>query len=204
MRARILLSVALCLRLAVCEAWPANAPTGNLAVEDIALWSVSLLAVLGILLLGFWGFRKLSGVNAEGADKMRVAGGVSLGLWEKVVLLQVGRKQLVLGVTPGRIQTLHVLEGDDCLNTTDRIQGTDHENSGLTAANHPVLHVPTDWAAHVAEQQTVNQAPPAVEEAPSRSSSPEDYEKYLEQVQSLVDQDPKLAAQTLKAWIRDE
>jgi len=39
---------------------------------------------------------------------------------------------------------------------------------------------------------------------PSRSSSPEDYEKYLEQVQSLVDQDPKLAAQTLKAWIRDE
>jgi len=204
MRARILLSVALCLRLAVCEAWPANAPTGNLAVEDIALWSVSLLAVLGILLLGFWGFRKLSGVNAEGADKMRVAGGVSLGLWEKVVLLHVGRKQLVLGVTPGRIQTLHVLEGDDCLNQADRIQGADRENPGLTAAKHPVLRAPTDHAVHVAEQQTANQTPSAVEEVPSRSSSPEGYEKCLEQVRSLVDQDPKLAAQTLKAWIRDE
>jgi len=36
---------------------------------------------------------------------------------EKVVLLQVGKKQLLLGVTPGRIDTLHVLEGEDCLNT---------------------------------------------------------------------------------------
>jgi len=204
MRARILLSVVLCLRLAVCEALPVSVPTGNLAVEDIALWSVSLLAVVGILLLVFWGGRKLSGVNAEGADKMRVAGGVSLGLWEKVVLLQVGRKQLVLGVTPGRIQTLHVLEGDDCLNQADRIQGADRENPGLTAANRPVPHVPTDRAAHVVEQQTIKQAPSVGGELPSRSSSPEDYEKYLEQVQSLVDQDPKLAAQTLKAWIRDE
>ena len=204
MRARILLSVVLCLRLAVCEAWPANAPTGNLAVEDIALWSVSLLAILGVVLLGFWGFRKFGGVNAEGADKMHVAGGVSLGLWEKVVLLQVGRKQLVLGVTPGRIQTLHVLEGDDCLNQADRIQGAKTEIPGLTEANRPVLHAPTDRAAHVAEQQTGKQTPSADGEVPSRSSSPEDYEKYLEQVRSLVDQDPKLAAQTLKAWIRDE
>ncbi|WP_374088239.1 FliO/MopB family protein [Methylomicrobium lacus] len=204
MRARILLSVALCLRLSVCEAWPASAPTGNLAVEDIALWSVSLLAILGVVLLGFWGFRKLGGVNAEGADKMRVAGGLSLGLWEKVVLLQVGRKQLVLGVTPGRIQTLHVLEGDDGLNKADRIQGTDHENPGLAEAKHPVLRAQTDLAAHVAEQQTVNQAPSAVEEVPSSAFSPERYEKCLEQVRSLVDQDPKLAAQTLKAWIRDE
>ena len=46
---------------------------------------------------------------------MRVIGGLSLGMWEKVILLQVGKKQLILGVTPGRIETLHVLEGDDCL-----------------------------------------------------------------------------------------
>lgn len=42
-------------------------------------------------------------------------GGLSLGLREKVIVLQIGKKQLVLGVTPGRIETLLVLEGDDCL-----------------------------------------------------------------------------------------
>ena len=59
--------------------------------------------------------RKLSGISAGGTEKMRIVGGLSLGMREKVILLQVGKKQLVLGVTPGRIDALHVLEGDDCL-----------------------------------------------------------------------------------------
>ena len=35
---------------------------------------------------------------------------LSLGTRERVVLLQVGDQQLVLGVAPGQIRTLHVLE----------------------------------------------------------------------------------------------
>ena len=33
-----------------------------------------------------------------------------MGPRERVVLLQVGNAQLLLGVTPGRIQSLHVLD----------------------------------------------------------------------------------------------
>jgi len=50
---------------------------------------------------------------------MRIVGGLSLGMREKVILLQVGKKQLILGVTPGRIDALHVLEGEDCLNSNE-------------------------------------------------------------------------------------
>jgi flagellar protein FliO/FliZ len=85
------------------------------ASGDIAGWSIGLLIVLSVFFLCVWGVRKLSGLTVSGAEKMRVVGGLSLGLREKVILLQVGRKQLILGVTPGRIETLHVLEGDDCL-----------------------------------------------------------------------------------------
>lgn len=60
--------------------------------------------------------RKLGGITVNNAEKMRIVGGLSLGMREKVILLQVGKKQLILGVTPGRIDALHVLEGDDCLN----------------------------------------------------------------------------------------
>ncbi len=63
--------------------------------------------------------RKLSGITGSGVEKMRIVGGLSLGMREKVILLQVGKKQLVLGVTPGRIDALHVLEGDDCLTRDD-------------------------------------------------------------------------------------
>jgi flagellar protein FliO/FliZ len=87
----------------------------TVAFSDIAAWSVGLLMVLSVFFLCVWGVRKLSGLTVGGAEKMRVVGGLSLGLREKVILLQVGKKQLILGVTPGRIETLHVLEGDDCL-----------------------------------------------------------------------------------------
>ncbi|MGZ8163155.1 MAG: flagellar biosynthetic protein FliO [Methylobacter sp.] len=87
----------------------------TVASGDVAVWSLGLLIVLSVFFLCVWGVRKLGGLSISGAEKMRVVGGLSLGLREKVILLQVGKKQLVLGVTPGRIETLHVLEGDDCL-----------------------------------------------------------------------------------------
>jgi flagellar protein FliO/FliZ len=87
----------------------------TVASGDIAAWSIGLLIVLSVFFLCVWGVRKLSGLTVSGAEKMRVVGGLSLGMREKVILLQVGKKQLILGVTPGRIETLHVLEGDDYL-----------------------------------------------------------------------------------------
>lgn len=83
---------------------------------DMLHWAIGLLIVLGIFFLCVWAMRRLSGVTVNSAEKMRIVGGLSLGMREKVVLLQVGKKQLILGVTPGRIDALHVLEGDDCLN----------------------------------------------------------------------------------------
>jgi len=87
----------------------------TVASGDIVAWGMGLLIVLSVFFLCVWGVRKLNGLTAGCAEKMRVVGGLSLGLREKVILLQVGRKQLLLGVTPGRIETLHVLEVDDCL-----------------------------------------------------------------------------------------
>jgi flagellar protein FliO/FliZ len=106
------------------------------ASGDIAVWSIGLLIVLSVFFLCVWGVRKLSGLTVSSAGKMRVVGGLSLGMREKVILLQVGKKQLILGVTPGRIETLHVLEGDDCLikeETAPATAETDFAQSVLQA-----------------------------------------------------------------------
>lgn len=87
----------------------------TLGVGDVMTWALALLVVLTIFMLCIWGLSKLNGFNPNHAEKMRVMGGLSLGMREKVMLLQVGKKQLILAVTPGRIETLLVLEGDDCL-----------------------------------------------------------------------------------------
>ena len=76
-------------------------------------WGLALLLVLDALLAFLCLMRRLGGTAGLGLRHHRVIGGVSLGVRERVVLLQAGNKQLLLGVSPGRIQTLCVLEGDD-------------------------------------------------------------------------------------------
>ncbi len=103
---------------------------------DMLNWGMGLLLVLAIFFFCVWGLRKLSGISVGGTERMRVVGGLSLGMREKVVLLQLGKKQLVLGVTPGRIEALHVLEGDDCLGNEPQPIGKD---SGFSAIVQQVM-----------------------------------------------------------------
>lgn len=119
----------------VCFAIPGadvpKQPVRTVSTGDMLHWSVGLLIVLGIFFLCVWGMRKLSGITINSQEKMRVVGGLSLGMREKIVLLQVGKKQLILGVTPGRIDALHVLEGDDCLKS--EVLSTLGKDSGFSA-----------------------------------------------------------------------
>lgn len=68
------------------------------------------LVLLVILALG-WLSRRLHRLQ-PGRDgrALRVLDVLSVGARERVALVQVGSTQLVLGLAPGRVQTLHVLE----------------------------------------------------------------------------------------------
>ncbi|MDO8843564.1 MAG: flagellar biosynthetic protein FliO [Methylicorpusculum sp.] len=82
---------------------------------DLLQWGVGMLVVLAMFFACVWAMRKLTALTPGPAAKMRVLGGISVGMRERIVLVEVGKKQLVVGVAPGRIETLLVLEGDDCL-----------------------------------------------------------------------------------------
>lgn len=66
------------------------------------------LVLLLILAIG-WALRHLTRFSSATGDVIKVLGGRSLGPRERLVLLQVGEEQLLLGVAPGRIEKLHVL-----------------------------------------------------------------------------------------------
>ena len=94
--------------------------------SDVMQWGMGLVLVLALFFFCVWTMRKLNGLSTGGSDKLRVVGGLTLGMREKVVLLEVGKKQLVLGITPGRIETLLGLDEADCLKRdTDRLAATD-------------------------------------------------------------------------------
>jgi len=71
---------------------------------------VALGGVLVLILGGAWLLRRVGKFSAAANGQMRILGGTSLGSRERVVLMQVGTQQLLLGVAPGRVTTLHVFD----------------------------------------------------------------------------------------------
>ncbi len=71
-----------------------------------------LLGLAAVMLLIFgmaWLLRRVTGQGTLANGALRVVGGLSMGARERIVLVQVGDTQLLVGVAPGRVQTLHVL-----------------------------------------------------------------------------------------------
>lgn len=71
---------------------------------------LALLAVLATIAVLAWALRHLLRVGLGGEGLVQILGSTSLGARERVVLLQVGSEQILVGVAPGRVQTLHVLD----------------------------------------------------------------------------------------------
>lgn len=85
----------------------AGDPLGTSSLGKMALG----LSVVVFLIVGMaWVMRRMGGIPGSSSGGLRVLGGLSMGTRERVVLIQVGETQLLLGVAPGRVQTLHVLD----------------------------------------------------------------------------------------------
>lgn len=71
---------------------------------------LGLGVTLVLLVAGLWFLKRLQGARGGAPGALRILGATAVGTREKIVLLGVGNKVLVLGVTPGRINTLHTLD----------------------------------------------------------------------------------------------
>jgi len=81
-----------------------------LSQANLAQWSMGLLFVLLLILMGAWLLKRFV-VSGSGANRpLNVLSGISLGGREKVVLIQAGEQRLLLGVSPGRVVKLHTFD----------------------------------------------------------------------------------------------
>jgi flagellar protein FliO/FliZ len=112
-RALLLGLAASCIEVAHAADKPFAAPqlnhTPTSATGGLAQVTFSLLLVLGVIFAAAWGLKRLRGVGQRGASTLRVVANLSLGPKERAVLIQVGQQQLLVGVAPGQVTTLHVL-----------------------------------------------------------------------------------------------
>lgn len=109
-----------CLRtVGICLVWISTV-TDSLAAEP-GRAVVSPLVTLGklalaliIVLAVFWLFarvmRQVQNIQGDMHQGLKIVGALSVGQRERVVVIQAGEEQLVLGVTSSQINTLHVLQ----------------------------------------------------------------------------------------------
>ncbi|TWI08018.1 flagellar biosynthetic protein FliO [Aerolutibacter ruishenii] len=82
---------------------PSNAGTAASAV-------LALLLVVGLILLLAWLAKRMPGLTGTTHPGLRVLGSVALGPRDRVVLVEVGQTQLLVGVGAGGPRTLHTLD----------------------------------------------------------------------------------------------
>lgn len=78
-------------------------------VAGIGQVTLALCIVLGAIFLCAWLARRMRNISSGRVGGLNVIAEVRLGPKERAVLLQVGATQLLVGVAPGQINSLHVL-----------------------------------------------------------------------------------------------
>ena len=109
------------LRTTACVALSLLAPgvlpaaeigTGTTVVGagEIINTALSLLLIIGAIMALAWLLSKLQGGRSNNGGLINVLASHALGTKERLLLVEVGGRQIIVGVTASQISTLHVLE----------------------------------------------------------------------------------------------
>jgi flagellar protein FliO/FliZ len=107
------------------------------AAGSLAQVTLSLILVLGAVFASAWLVRRLRNFGRPGAGAIRIVADVALGTKERAVLIQVGAQQLLVGVAPGRVNTLHVLAEPVRTNDAQRGGGADELSPSSSPSPRP-------------------------------------------------------------------
>ncbi|WP_426811058.1 flagellar biosynthetic protein FliO [Pseudomonas sp. WOUb67] len=96
-----------CLAAATPAATPATAP-GSLGGQ-LAQMVFGLLLVVGLIFFLAWVLRRMQSTAVKGGQVIEIVGSRAIGPRDRLLLVQVGKEQILIGHTPGSIEALHVL-----------------------------------------------------------------------------------------------
>jgi flagellar protein FliO/FliZ len=112
------------------QAAAASHPVGAGGLAEVAF---ALLVVLASIFVVAWAVRRMRLAGNRVGGAIDVLADVPLGQKERAVLLKVGSQQILLGVAPGRVNTLHVLA--EPLELAKPPAGASNDPSGNTFRN---------------------------------------------------------------------
>lgn len=107
------LAGALYMDVALAAAQPAAAVvapgSGGNAAGQLTQLVLGLLLVLGLIFLLAWLLRRVQSAAPGNGQLIEILGSRTLGPRDRLLLIQVGKEQILIGHSPGSIEALHVL-----------------------------------------------------------------------------------------------
>lgn len=107
---RALAFFALLVALPALAAEPAASMSSTDMGAQLSKLLLGLLLVVGLIFLLAWLLRRVQQINPRGTQAIKLVSSQALGPRERLVLVQVGSEQVLIGLSAGRITPLHVLK----------------------------------------------------------------------------------------------
>jgi len=111
----------------------ANSAPHPVGVGGLGEVAFALIVVLAAIFVVAWVVRRMRLAGNRVGGGLDILADVPLGQKERAVLLKVGNQQILLGVAPGRVNTLHVLP--EPLELAKPAAGGPNDSSGPTFRN---------------------------------------------------------------------
>lgn len=101
-------------------ATPSPVATSYSPAGQIIKMVVGLIVVLVMIFALAWLAKNYMGFNPSSNPALKPLAGLLVGQKERIVLVKVGDRQILIGVAPGQINLLHLIEkGDEVVVTDD-------------------------------------------------------------------------------------
>ena len=96
---------------------------GPMNTSYVAQILISFLVVIGFIFFMAWLMRRSGRFGYGSGQVIKIISSMPLGMREKILVIVVGGANIVVGVAPGQIRTLHVLDGDAELTKKSDVKG---------------------------------------------------------------------------------
>ena len=87
-----------------------SAVSESIGLADYMQVFLGLVVVVVAIVAMAWMIKRLGHIQTRTHGALKIIGGIPLSQRERIILVQVGKQQLLVGVAPGNINTLHILD----------------------------------------------------------------------------------------------
>ncbi|PAV27369.1 flagellar protein FliO/FliZ [Tamilnaduibacter salinus] len=87
-----------------------RASYGPDSLVSLLTLGASLVAVIAVIIGCAWLIRRMNGMTGVNHHAMKVVSVLAVGSRERIALVEVGGTQILVGITPSAIRTLHVFD----------------------------------------------------------------------------------------------